>query len=130
MLPDDGAPMYCSCQNGEPLEEIQQPEVPAEGPGTELRKLLSDLGITMSADCGCKAMAKRMNLWGVDGCRENHRQIVNHLKQAAARRDWHQKWSASVLVNAAFVGLRVNWLDPIPGMVDLAIERAAISSAE
>jgi hypothetical protein len=125
-LPDDGAPMYCPCQSGEPIQPPETIDVPDPGfgPGTELTKLLADLGVSMKSDCGCKAMAKKMNVWGVDGCREHTHQIVAHLRRAAAKRDWHQKWSASVLVNAAFVGLRVNWLDPIPGLVDLAIQRA------
>jgi hypothetical protein len=128
-LPDDGAPMFCVCQSGQPVpapEPVDIPD-PGFGPGTELKKLLADLGISMSADCGCKAMAKKMNVWGVAGCREHHGKIVAHLKQAAERREWHRKWSASVLVNTAFVGLRVNWLDPIPGLVDLAIERAEMA---
>jgi hypothetical protein len=127
MLPDDGAPMYCACQNGEPIAPPaphELPPAPAEGPGTELKKLLADLGVTMSADCGCKAMAVRMNRWGVAGCRDNHSVVVAHLRQAAERRDWVRKWSAQAAMKTAWLAMRVNWLDPVPGLVDLAIERA------
>lgn len=127
-LPDDGAPMFCPCQSGQPLPPPEPAEIPDPGfgPGTELSAILAGLGISMAADCGCKAMAKRMNVWGVSGCREHHGKIVAHLKQAAKRKDWSRKWSVATAINTALVGMKVNWLDPIPGLVNLAIERAEV----
>lgn len=58
---------------------------PASGPGTELKKLLSRLGIRERADCGCKSHAREMDHRGVDWCRENIDTIVGWLREEAGK---------------------------------------------
>lgn len=82
---------------------VQADPPPAEGPGTELKKLLASIGITASKDCSCKAMAAKMNRWGCDGCRENRAVIVRHLEKAAAKRGWAAKILARGFVLGALV---------------------------
>lgn len=56
-----------------------------EGPGTELRKLLSLIGITQG-DCNCAQRAAVMDSMGCDWCRSNIAMIVGWLEEAAAAR--------------------------------------------
>lgn len=60
-------------------------EIP-EGPGTELKKLLSRVGINSQPGCSCNARATQMNLWGADVCERREDEIVGWLREEAAKR--------------------------------------------
>lgn len=51
------------------------------GPGTELSLLLPKQ--LERKGCGCKDYAKKMNRWGVEGCRQRFDDIVEHLVMKA-----------------------------------------------
>jgi|LakMenEpi03Aug12_release.lakeMendotaPanAssembly.Ray.scaffolds.fasta_scaffold503657_2 hypothetical protein len=65
-------------------EEPDQ-KVVGEGPGTELTKLLSWFAKD-TPGCKCKDHANLMNVWGVDGCRNNMETILQWLETAAKDR--------------------------------------------
>lgn len=96
--------------------------VDTEGPGKELSVLLSYLGF--SGICSeCSERAKRMNRWGVTGCRkpENHQQIIDWLTK--------EKDSAGLIekLRAVVIASQEPWFsfsDPIGSLVDEAIRRA------
>lgn len=84
----DGSP--CFAADHEPLTAEQLAEraerqrpTPAEGPGTELKAMLSALGISPD-NCNCNARAAQMNRWGVAGCCEHRLEIAEWLREAAA----------------------------------------------
>ena len=57
-----------------------------QGVGDRLETLIeSNLAVRLlsskSGGCGCKTYAARMNKWGVAGCRQRRKQIVEHLLQ-------------------------------------------------
>jgi len=52
---------------------VSQPLQPAQGPGTELSKLLSRFGINPTPYCKCRAKAAEMDAWGPDECEKPHR---------------------------------------------------------
>lgn len=56
------------------------------GPGTELKKLLSLVGITSSPSCGCNAKARIMDHEGPDWCKENLEKIVTWLGEEHSKR--------------------------------------------
>ena len=56
------------------------------GPGTELKKLLSRVGITATPDCSCNARAAEMDSQGVDWCEQNVDAIVGWLREQAEAR--------------------------------------------
>lgn len=92
-----------------------KPEMP--GPGTELAKILKSLGFKSCWTCA--DFAKRMNVWGVDGCRQRRPEIVTRLKEKAREVGW-SKWCA------AFRLLKEPWfrvLDPFGSIIDEAIRR-------
>lgn len=48
-----------------------------DGPGTELKKMIPEW--LSRPGCGCKNFAKKMNIWGINGCRRNIDFIVQRL---------------------------------------------------
>ena len=56
------------------------------GPGTELKKLLSKIGIKAKPNCSCNARAKQMDLWGCDECEKRIDEIVGWLREEANKR--------------------------------------------
>ena len=110
---------------GSPLSElppgVPSPHVaaPNAGPGTELKKILSELGITSQKCPGyCQEWIDRMNTWGVEGCRAHRGEIMAHLNEAYATADLATKIEALGL--AVLKGLPKT----LAGLLDLAIERA------
>ena len=62
------------------------PPPPGEGPGTELKKLLSRIGITPKAGCKCLARAVEMDIRGCEWCADNVPSIVGWLREEATNR--------------------------------------------
>lgn len=56
------------------------------GAGSQLKKLLSKVGIRSSATCSCNARAKKMDEMGIEWCEQNIPEIVGWLKEEAAKR--------------------------------------------
>jgi hypothetical protein len=56
------------------------------GPGVELKKLLSRVGITATPNCSCNARAREMDIRGADWCEANIDTIVGWLREEAAKR--------------------------------------------
>ena len=61
-------------------------DIPAAGPGTELKKLLGRIGITASPTCGCTARARQMDARGCEWCEANVDTIVGWLREEATKR--------------------------------------------
>jgi hypothetical protein len=54
------------------------------GPGTELHKLIPKF--LENPTCNCKNWAKKMNIWGVEGCEKNKETIINKLISESTKR--------------------------------------------
>lgn len=93
-------------------------------PGTQLKLILEELGITPSSECPCNEHVRLMDDWGVEGCKLHREEIIEWL------RDEYECWGWRAILKHAAKGLfsglafKVSWPDPIPGLVDLAITRA------
>lgn len=59
---------------------------PTSGAGTELKKLLSRIGITATPTCSCNKRARTMDENGIAWCEENIETIVGWLREEAAKR--------------------------------------------
>ena len=61
---------------------------PSHGTGTELKKLLAQIGIKATANCTCNARAREMDAWGIDEASKPERieQAVGWLREEAAKR--------------------------------------------
>lgn len=59
---------------------------PTSGAGTELKKLLSAVGITATPNCSCNARAADMDRNGIEWCEANIDTIVGWLREEAEKR--------------------------------------------
>ena len=96
-----------------------------EGVGTEVHKMIPKF--LEQPGCKCKDMARKMNLWGPDGCENNKTIIVNHLCHKAETvgfLSWVPKsatrmvvermvTSAIVIQNEKRRGVWWNWIDSL-----------------
>jgi hypothetical protein len=72
------------------------------GPGTQLKKLLSKVGIKATENCSCNARAKLMNAHGVEWCEQHVDEIVGWLKEEAGKRKLpFLAWPTKILVQRA-----------------------------
>jgi hypothetical protein len=70
-----------SAKSKKPVEST-----PAAGPGTELKKLLSKIGIKSSPSCSCNKRAAEMDRQGVAWCEQNVETICDWLQEESAKR--------------------------------------------
>lgn len=95
---------------------------PTGGPGTELQKILKELGFNLKESCGCGQRSKTMDEWGVEGCRKHRAQIVSWLKEAAVETTLQEQFRAAW--TGLVGGIWLNPLDVFNGLVDRAIRQA------
>lgn len=120
--------IVCRCGNriqpGEAKADTRKrlPPAPAHGPGTELKNLLAELGITSVQGCGCDSKVAMMNRWGVEGCRERFGEIRQWLVNSRGKASWTETIRAAVSVMAS--GLHIDPLDAEGSLVRIAIERS------
>lgn len=75
-------------QKGDRSKTLKAAEpAPSEGPGTELKKILTGLGVT-PGNCACEAHATEMNRRGAAWCWENIELIGDWLAAQAKKRKW------------------------------------------
>lgn len=119
---------------------------PDRGPGTELKKMLESVGIKSTQNCSCNAKALQMDLWQVEGCEENYDLIVDWIREGAKKwstieekdengvaktKTWSQVINNNILAYGIKSlingwGFKVNPIDPFPGLVSQAINRAKV----
>jgi hypothetical protein len=97
---------------------------PGFGPGTELKGLLTSIGITEKPNCGCRARMVQMDLWGPNGCRERLDEIVAWMREGHEKWGWADKLKAGALATVTGLAFKINPLDPFPSLVNHAIALA------
>jgi len=88
-------PCKCLLDGKDVFQHVDAAQCPADkyadtppdhgGPGTELSRLLSTIGIHELPDCQCKSKAAAMDARGCDWCEANIDKIVEWLRQEAER---------------------------------------------
>ena len=70
------------------VESLTAPKPPyfTSGAGTELKALLSKIGIRSSPTCSCNKRAKTMDEKGVEWCEQNVETICDWLAEESAKR--------------------------------------------
>lgn len=105
------------------LQDVGKVPAPAKkptGPGTELKLLLAARGYTIrTKGCGCKDRIRKMNAWGVDGCKKRRAEIIDWLSEAADS----VSWSHSAILRSPVFGRIAKW--KIGQLLDEAIANAA-----
>ncbi len=56
------------------------------GPGCQLKRTIEWWGIRDDGQCGCTEYAAQLDQWGPDECIRRIEEIVQHLREAAAKR--------------------------------------------
>ena len=126
----DGTGRRLSLQSppgGDQKPTFRPPPPPAilPGVGTELGRLLAELGVSPPPGCACASRARLMDEWGVEACdRERREEIVAWLRSEYANVGWFD--AARIAVRMARSGflLRLNLTDPAPGLLTEAVRRA------
>lgn len=95
--------------------------------GSELMLMVDRIRLQNVPGCRCREMARKMNGWGVDGCREHRAEIVEHLKAAYKETSWADFAAASAKAIASGLAFKLNPLDPFGSLVDEAIRLAEVS---
>ena len=65
---------------------VEAPGSSKAGPGTELKKLLSRVGIQATQGCSCNHRAAVMDQWGPDVCEDRLEECVSWLSEEATKR--------------------------------------------
>lgn len=101
------------------------------GVGSQIWRLLAEIGVQHDPSCDCLAWAEKLNAWGVAGCRLARAEIVEHLRSERQRYGWARSIIAAARAAAGVAsdlaaGRRpwLNPLDPFGSLVDEAIRRA------
>jgi len=137
-----GMTVLCKDQALLPENEVV-PWPKGYGPGTELKAILSSVGINPSANCSCNARMRTMDDWGIEGCKENFDTIVGWLEEKAAEWGWinaaekaipsspeihkltlAEKLSIGWKSLYSGIAFKVDWTNPYPGLVTESIRRA------
>lgn len=95
-----------------------------DGPGTELKLLLSELGITDKIGCDCESVRREMNRLGVDGCRRERERLLTRLSENARKYGWLAKMKAAGAAVANGMAFRISPTAPLRSLFDLAVSRA------
>jgi len=111
-----------------------------QGPGTELKAILKDMGIEMSATCDCNKKMAEMNDMGSAGCKQDLPNIIATIQEKKAKWGFEQGLAKDgvaekiALLNKGLrsiegwkIGLGMLFggtVDPIEVMVKMAISRA------
>jgi len=101
------------------------------GVGSQIWRLLGDLGVHHDPNCDCLSWAERLNDWGPAGCRLARAEIVEHLALARKQLGWARSIVAAARAATDVAGELVagrrpwlNPLDPYGSLVDEAIRLA------
>ena len=100
--------------------------VTSYGPGSELTKIIAALGVEPIGGCSCTHLAVRMDNLGVSGCIEQRESLIAEMRQNYAKYSWLDVIKAAP--NAIGLIGSVNPLDPVPGLINAAIERAEVNA--
>ena len=109
----------------DPADRPRAAKPAAKGPGTELKKLLAELGITNFAGCSCDAKAAQMDAWGVEGCRSNFETIRSWIAEAQEKASWTTTISAAIRAATTQTAFEIDSTDVAGSLVRIAIRRGA-----
>lgn len=96
----------------------------SSGPGTELKLLISSLGLSGASGCGCNNKAALMDSWGISGCQERREDILTWLRGQYKKRSWLETLKAGINTITTGLLFSIDPLDPAPGILEEALRRA------
>lgn len=106
-------------QNNDRLKNI----INGDGVGSQLWKILEQLGIKHTETCECLTFAEKMNSWGVEGCKIRRKEIIDHMKKNSINYGWGDFTKAIFLSVSTGIAFKINPLDIYGSLLDEAIIR-------
>lgn len=97
--------------------------IPTAGPGTELKKLLLQMGIEQKPGCSCRRLMSQMNVWGIAGSREES----NRARTLADMRANKDKWGWGSYFKAGIIAIWSGLPLTLEGLYDEAVRLAEIN---
>lgn len=119
-----------SCRSEDFLTPSPQLWPAANGPGTELKRLLASVGVNPAPSCDCNGRARMMDQWGPAVCRQRIEEIVGWMREGQARWGWKEKLSATAKAVANGLVFKLNPLDPFPSLIEEAIRQSEIKQQQ
>lgn len=68
------------------IRQCRAPVPTTCGPGCQLARSFAWFGVKDDGTCGCSAYAAQMDAWGPAECWRRMEEIIDHLREAAAKR--------------------------------------------
>lgn len=100
-------------------------------PGSILGAMLKAAAPTRKAGCGvCAEMVRKMNGWGAAGCREHRAEIIQQLKDSYDEMSALERLQAVAGFAVSGLAFSINPLDPFGSLVDEAIRRSELATAD
>ena len=112
--------------NAELLAEV----INGNGVGSHLWRLFSSLGVQHKPDCSCLLLADIMNGLGPQGCREHREDLLRLMRKNQKKYGWHDYLKAGVNATLSGLAFKLNPLNPLPDLLDMAINLAEESEAQ
>ena len=95
----------------------------SQGAGSELKAILSSIGIN-PANCKCNRIAAEMDRCSFQELMLRRDEFVGELREAYLKSSWLQRITAAGLALKTGLAFQINWIDPLPDLVDEAIKRS------
>jgi hypothetical protein len=115
----DQFPKVSAERSREIRSSVRKAAKQADGPGSELKAVLAELGLKESGGCPCESRQAKMNEWGVEGCLANRAEIEGWLRDEASKAGWKARLKAAAKAVTSGIAFHLNPLDPAPGLLDL-----------
>jgi hypothetical protein len=100
---------------------------PGFGPGTEAKKILSEIGIAENLGCDCNMKATIMDIWGIDRCRQERDTLIAWFEEGAPRWGWVDKVRAATNAALQVKTFFLKSTNPYASIVDESIRRAELN---
>jgi hypothetical protein len=94
------------------------------GVGDTLREIFRHLRFKAKEGCGCAEMIREMNQLGPDGCEKNMECFVRKLRKSYETTTTTEAVCGAFAAVTSGLAFKLDWTDPIPSLVRLAIERS------
>jgi hypothetical protein len=102
------------------LQAIEQ----GTAPGSQLWRLLAELGIQHKPTCTCLHLAETMNQWGPAGCRLARPEIIAQMRTNAKEYGWLDVARAAAKAVSTGIAWKLDLTDVYGSLLDEAIRRS------
>lgn len=103
----------------QPFETQQRPLY-----GTALKTILTSIGLKIPGCDTCNGWRVKMDRGGAVWCRQHRSEIIQRINEAKQSVDWLTYAQAGAKAFKNGVAWEIDWMDPAPGLFELAMRRA------